>query len=127
MSPWVATTWFSFTPTMTPQPVPQKRHGAFDHFISRAATPPGTDCAEAGAAMPAVAAAIAAACAFRRSRRVSSVVIDCLLHFQCLFENHVGGEHAVHPRNADESLPEHAGMRPLDHDDDLARARSVNL
>src|SRR4051794_11377091 len=123
MSPWVATTWFSFTPTMTPQPVPQKRHGALDHFISSASTPPGTDCAAAGAARPAVAAAIAAACALRRSRRVSSVVIDCLLHFQCLFksqclfENHVGGEHAVHPRDADERFPEHAGMRPLDHHD----------
>ena len=32
MSPWVATTRPSLTPTMTPQPVPQKRHGAFDHW-----------------------------------------------------------------------------------------------
>ena len=33
VSPWVATTLPSFTPTMTPQPVPQNRHGAFDHWI----------------------------------------------------------------------------------------------
>ncbi len=31
-SAWVATTRLSLTPTMTPQPVPQKRHGAFDHL-----------------------------------------------------------------------------------------------
>ena len=31
-SPWVATTWPSFTATFTPQPTPQKRQGALDHF-----------------------------------------------------------------------------------------------
>ena len=34
VSPWVATTLPSLTPTITPQPVPQNRHGAFDHLIS---------------------------------------------------------------------------------------------
>ena len=40
VSPWVATTLPSLTPTITPQPVPQKRHGAFDHLISSDPTPP---------------------------------------------------------------------------------------
>src|SRR6266850_3762745 len=31
-SPCVATTWPSLTATLTPQPTPQKRHGAFDHL-----------------------------------------------------------------------------------------------
>ena len=34
MSPWVATTRLSLVATMTPQPVPQKRHGALSHFNS---------------------------------------------------------------------------------------------
>ncbi len=33
MSPWVATTRPSFVATMTPQPVPQNRQGAFDQTI----------------------------------------------------------------------------------------------
>jgi len=32
MSPWVATMRPSFTPTITPHPVPQKRQGALDHW-----------------------------------------------------------------------------------------------
>src|SRR5689334_713855 len=35
-SPRVATTRLSFTPTVTPHPVPQKRHGALDHLTSAA-------------------------------------------------------------------------------------------
>src|SRR5687767_4343339 len=31
-SAWVATTRLPLTATRTPQPVPQNRHGAFDHF-----------------------------------------------------------------------------------------------
>ena len=48
VSPWVATTLPSLTPTITPHPVPQKRHGAFDHLISSDPTPPATGCATAG-------------------------------------------------------------------------------
>ena len=48
VSPWVATTLPSLTPTITPQPVPQKRHGAFDHLISSDPTPPCTGCALTG-------------------------------------------------------------------------------
>ena len=73
VSPWVATTLPSLTPTITPQPVPQKRHGAFDHLISSDPTPPCTGCAFAGAVMPAAAAATAAACAFNSSRRESDM------------------------------------------------------
>jgi hypothetical protein len=42
ISPWVATTRPALTPTMTPQPVPQKRQGALDHLIARFSIPPGT-------------------------------------------------------------------------------------
>src|SRR4051812_35567143 len=69
VSPWVATTLPSFTPTITPHPVPQKRHGAFDHLISSAPTPPATGWATAGTLMLAAAAATAAAWAFNTSRR----------------------------------------------------------
>src|SRR6476620_7049206 len=72
VSPWVATTLPSLTPTITPQPVPQKRHGAFDHLISSDPAP-CTGCAAAGTAMPAAAAATAAACAFNNSRRESDM------------------------------------------------------
>ena len=58
VSPWVATTLSSLTPTITPQPVPQKRHGAFDHLISSEPMPPATGCAIAGALIPAAAAAM---------------------------------------------------------------------
>src|SRR4051812_21582216 len=60
VSPWVAMTLPSFTPTMTPQPVPQKRQGAFDHLISSDPIPPATGCAFEGTVMPAAIAAIAA-------------------------------------------------------------------
>src|SRR6188472_259308 len=56
VSPWVATTLPSLTPTITPQPVPQKRHGAFDHLISSAPAPPATGWATAGTLMLAAAA-----------------------------------------------------------------------
>src|SRR5690606_5150335 len=109
MSPWVATTWPSLTPTITPQPVPQKRQGAFDHLISKVSTPPGTDWAAAGSAIPAVEAAIAAACAFKRSRRVRSVVIGFLLLIEYLFENHMGRDHPVHRRDPDQRLAQFSG------------------
>jgi hypothetical protein len=61
------------TPTITPHPVPQKRHGAFDHLISSDPAPPCTGCAFNGAVMPAAAAATAAAWAFNNSRRESDM------------------------------------------------------
>ena len=60
MSPWVATTRPSFTPTMTQQPVPQKRQGALSHF-RRSPSPSGMFCACVGRVTLAAAAAAAAA------------------------------------------------------------------
>src|SRR3546814_14976242 len=71
--PCVATTLPSLTPTMTPQPVPQKRQGALDQAICSEPMPPLSGWAAAGP-MPAAAAATAAACSFRTSRLV--FVID---------------------------------------------------
>src|SRR5262245_59832628 len=77
MSPWVATTGLSRTATMTPQPVPQKRHGALDH-VRRASSPGRMTFAAAATAgapkEPQAAAAIAAALAFRHWRRVRSMI-----------------------------------------------------
>src|SRR5690348_13045149 len=51
---------------MTPQPTPQKRHGAFDHLSEM----PAKSAACAGSVMPIAAAAAAAALALISSRRV---------------------------------------------------------
>src|SRR6187455_1368168 len=67
-SPWVATTRLSFTPTITPQPVPQKRHGAFDHLAPAGSFSLEASCAQPGSGMPATAAAAAAADCLRNSR-----------------------------------------------------------
>jgi hypothetical protein len=58
LSPWVAITRLSFTATVTPHPVPQKRQGALLH-LTPGSPPPA--CACAGMAMPAAAPAAAAA------------------------------------------------------------------
>ena len=94
VSPWVATTLSSFTPTITPHPVPQKRHGAFDHLISRVPMPPATGCATAGTLMPAAAAATAAAWAFKTSRRERTFLFSKVRQTLDLLEHHVGREHA---------------------------------
>ena len=86
MSPWVATTRPSLTPTITPQPVPQNRQGAFDHLISSVPTPPGTGCAAAGSASPAAAAAAAAASA--------NVAYDGTLDGSVIFNNLCGSCHS---------------------------------
>src|SRR5687767_11751913 len=119
MSPCVATTWPCLTPTITPQPVPQNRQGAFDHLISSAPTPPGTGCAAAGSAMPAVAAAMPAAWAFRMSRRVSSPVIALsLLRFDML-KNHIRRDDPVEKRYPRKAFSHHPCTRPLYDDDNL--------
>src|SRR5215510_5522442 len=95
VSPWVATTLPPLTPTITPHPVPQKRHGAFDHLISSESTPPCTGCAAAGVAMPAAAAATAAACAFNNSRRERAMLLVSDIGGSCdLLEHHVGRQDA---------------------------------
>src|SRR5829696_3205830 len=75
MSPWVATTRPSLTPTMTPQPVPQNRHGAFDHF-SWMSSPARMFWASAGRATFAAAAAALAACALMKVRRERSMALS---------------------------------------------------
>ena len=59
MSPWVATTRFSLVATITPQPVPQNRHGALDHLSLASCPATMDDCARAGTLMPPAAAAAA--------------------------------------------------------------------
>src|SRR3954451_8529238 len=66
-SPCVAMTRLSLTATFTPQPVPQKRHGALLHLTC--ASPAAAASAPAGKAMPAAAPAAAAAERRMNSRR----------------------------------------------------------
>ena len=70
MSPCVATTRPSLTATLTPQPVPQNRHGAFDHFIRVNSESVTMFAADAGSGTPATAAAVAAADCLMNSRLV---------------------------------------------------------
>src|SRR5690606_25072585 len=109
MSPWVATTLPSLTPTMTPQPVPQNRQGALLHLISSALTPPGIGWAAAGSAMPAAVAATPAAWAFRMSRRVSSLPMHLFLFHFDVFKDHVCGDHPREDGDAHQRIPENAG------------------
>src|SRR5690606_33232952 len=125
MSPWVATTRSSLTPTMTPQPVPQKRQGAFDQLIFRVSTPPGMGWAAAGRATPAAAAATLAACAFRTVRRVTSISSSgvgrrCVGRGLDMLEDHVGGDHAVEQRDLGEAVGDHTTVRAFHDDNDLA-------
>src|SRR5215472_6178843 len=100
-SPCVATTRLSFTATVTPQPVPQKRHGAFDHL-----TPGSVSALESWAApgtgMPATAPAAAAADCLMNSLRVVPIA-NGLVH-GCqgagVFIDQGCGQHAVDPLDA---------------------------
>ena len=78
MSPCVATTRPSLTATLTPQPVPQNRHGAFDHFIRVNSESVTMFAADPGSGMPATAAAVAAADCLMNSRLV--IVMGDLFH-----------------------------------------------
>src|SRR3954454_4141648 len=78
-SPCVATTRLSLTATVTPQPVPQKRHGAFDHLSPAPAASPATVCAAPGTGMPATAPAVAAAVCRRKSLLLMDIG-DLLIH-----------------------------------------------
>src|SRR5262249_17109656 len=89
VSPWVATTRPSLVATMTPQPVPQNRHGALSHFSSVTDRSVTRVCAAAGGGSPPTAAAIAAASSFRNSRRSTRLwpiaVLLVSSGFQCLW------------------------------------------
>src|SRR5215831_18019879 len=69
MSPCVATTRPSLTATLTPQPTPQKRHGALDHLSLVSSASVTRFCPAAGKGMPATLAAVAAAVCLMNSRR----------------------------------------------------------
>src|SRR5215213_2206895 len=103
MSPWVATTFPSLTPTITPQPVPQKRHGALDH-LSWMSGPAAMFCAWAGKLMPAAAAAAFTAWAFRKARRERSIGLPLLCGIGCglgleVMEDESGRENALQKRD----------------------------
>jgi hypothetical protein len=70
----VATTRPSFTPTLTPQPVPQNRQGAFDHLSFAASASATKVCPVAASGRAVDVAAVAAALRFRKSRRDSVIV-----------------------------------------------------
>src|SRR3954452_8586948 len=123
MSPWVATTRPSFTPTMTPQPVPQKRQGALSHF-SRSSSPSGMFWACAGKATLTVATAAAAAWAFIRSRRERSMSAAPGAGFAGmgwleLVEDEGGGEDTIEALNLVQVLDGLALGRRLERDDEL--------
>src|SRR5688572_3474256 len=79
MSPCVATTFPSLTATLTPHPVPQKRHGAFDHFSFVYSESVITFAGRPGSGIPATDATVAAAECFMNSRRVIGMT-HLLLH-----------------------------------------------
>ena len=64
-SPWVATTRLALVATITLQPVPQKRQGAFDQVSAVVPASVIRLAAAAGRSIPATAAATAAALALR--------------------------------------------------------------
>src|SRR5580765_258191 len=72
-SPRVAITRLSFTATLTPQPVPQKRQGALLHLTPGS---PPAGCACTGMAMPAAAPAAAAAdCRMNSRLRIGNLLV----------------------------------------------------
>src|SRR5262245_45002759 len=128
VSPWVATTLPSLTPTMTPQPVPQKRQAALDHFSSSETIPPAIGCAMAGTVIPAAAAATAAAWALSISRRESAIVlVSKVCDSFDLFEHHVGGQHAGPCGDLGEAAANHPAFARFHDDHDLRFVLVVNF
>src|SRR5262245_43820924 len=122
MSPWVATTRPSLTATLTPQPVPQKRHGAFDHFMFVRARSPTSACAAPGSGTPATAAAAAAADCLTNSRRVIfnfHLVIHGGRRLAVLIHER-GREHTFHHLDAAKRIGDRVGRRCLERDHELA-------
>ena len=76
MSPWVATTLPSITPTFTLQPVPQKRHGALSHLMVLSDDLVIKLEAALGTATPAATAVAAIAFALIKSRLVKVIVFS---------------------------------------------------
>src|SRR5690349_12070032 len=116
MSPCVATTRPSFTATMTPQPVPQKRQGAFAHWSWRS-SPVRMFWASAGREIPAAAAAAAAAWAFRTVRRVRSMDLLPLVDRLEMMKDEGRGEHAVEELDCVDPFDDLAFRLRLEGDD----------
>src|SRR6266702_4611832 len=72
-SPLVAIILPFFTPTSTPHPTPQKRHGAFPQVMPASAASPPSGSSRHRLPPPAAAKAAAAALAFRNLRLVHSI------------------------------------------------------
>src|SRR5262245_8246906 len=121
-SPWVATTRFSFTATITPQPVPQKRHGAFDHLSWAELGSVAMFCARPGSGMPATAAAVAAAVSLMNSLRVVDIG-DHLVH-RCqgvdAFIDQHRGKNSVGTLDARYLGDHFIGCARFERDDELA-------
>src|SRR5690242_17489103 len=120
-SPCVAMTRLSLTATVTPQPVPQKRHGALSHCTP--ASERAAVCACAGRATPAAAPAAVAAERLMNSRLR---IVDLLVH---RFER-VGAlvderrrEHAVDASDRRDLAGHLVAARRFERDDELAVRR----
>src|SRR5215213_6838529 len=101
MSPCVATTRLSLVATITPHPVPQKRHGALFHCSSLAARSVIRFAPFACEEIPPAAAAIAAAWSFSACRRSSFVMNVSLTGSGCVggMENERGRVHVRQQRD----------------------------
>src|SRR3954469_191361 len=82
-SPCVATTWPSLTATLTPQPTPQKRQGAFDHLSCACFASVTMFWACTGTSALPVPAAAEAAARTMNCRRVIFLLIDFALLGVC--------------------------------------------
>src|SRR4051795_1870420 len=120
MSPWVATTRLSLVATMTLQPVPQNRHGALSHFNSLALRSVTRLAAPAATGMPPASAAIAAASSLRTCRRSSLGAVMGSGSGVEGVEDERGGIDVGQQRQRVERGAERAGIRRIDHDDELA-------
>src|SRR5262249_41893212 len=134
VSPWVATTRPSLVATMTPQPVPQNRHGALFHLSSVTARSVTRFCAASGVGIPPAAAAIAAASSLRNSRRSTRLAPILVLPAYAAstlvgpVKHQSGGEHAGQRRDRVENGADRPDVGGFDHDDELAvRVAPVDL
>src|SRR6478736_3720820 len=90
-SPCVAITRLSFTATVTPHPVPQKRQGALLHLTLES---PVAVCACAGMAIPAAAPAAAAAdCRMNSRLRIGNLLVHRVKAIRALVDER-GRQHA---------------------------------
>src|SRR3989344_729313 len=115
-SPWVATTRPSFTPTSTPQPVPQKRHTPLAQRMPASLVTAAIASFMPGMVTPAAAAVAAMALVLMKSRRVS-FMSDLLsgTGFEMVI-NHGGRQHAAHIAKTAKGIGERIGALPFHRD-----------